>query len=555
MNNKALWKVASLIMAFVMIVGNTGTTRAATNVALTAGSSIYWGAMVDGQAPSSTNLQGVFNTFETRSGKRMSIIHWGQPWMRSDGSWSEFQTSYFENVRSHGSIPMLNWTSWRLGGGTNQSNFQLRDIYNGTYDTYIRRWATDAKNWGHPFFLRFNHEGNGWWYPWGEGKTDSGAIVNGNSAGDFVRAWRHVHDIFTSVGATNVSWLWSMNHMSTSSHYPALSTLYPGDAYVDWTGLSAYNKYDTWAGLNPLLTGSQGMTWFRNSYNDILSVAPNKPMMLAEFGSFEAGDGGTKKAAWITDALTVQIPTNFPKLKAVVWMNWDVEGRSYPIETSQAATNAWSTGIRSTIYASNQFGSLNTSPIPPLANSLFYDVPSTYWATSFVEQLYTAGITGGCTSSPLQYCPEGRVTRAQMAVFLLRAIHGSSYSPPNIAGNTGFVDVPANYWAAAWIKRLAAEGITDGCENGKYCPEYPVTRDQMAVFLLRSKHGASYSPPAVGSGTGFGDVHTDHWAAAWIKELVAEGITGGCSNGNYCPGSVVSRAQMAVFLVKTFNLP
>jgi hypothetical protein len=77
----------------------------------------------------------------------------------------------------------------------------------------------------------------------------------------------------------------------------------------------------------------------------------------------------------------------------------------------------------------------------------------------------------------------------------------------------------------------------------------------MAVFLLRSKYGTSYTPPGIGAGTGFGDVQPDYWAAAWIKQLVTEGITTGCGNGNYCPENPVTRAQMAVFLVRTFNLP
>jgi hypothetical protein len=185
----------------------------------------------------------------------------------------------------------------------------------------------------------------------------------------------------------------------------------------------------------------------------------------------------------------------------------------------------------------------------------FYDVPFRYWAFDWIKRLYAANITGGCSTNPLQYCPEGTVTRAQMAVFLERGIHGPSYTPPAVGSGTGFGDVPPGYWAAAWIKQLAADGITGGCGSGNYCPESPVTRAQMAVFLLRSKHGASYNPPAVGSGTGFGDVPTTYWAAAWIKQLVAEGITSGCGAGTYCPDAPVTRAQMAVFLVKTFGLP
>jgi CSLREA domain-containing protein len=185
----------------------------------------------------------------------------------------------------------------------------------------------------------------------------------------------------------------------------------------------------------------------------------------------------------------------------------------------------------------------------------FADVPLNYWALNFIERLYGAGITGGCAVNPLRYCPEGMVTRAQMAVFLERGIHGSSYNPPAVGGSTGFNDVPPTYWAASWIKQLAIEGITDGCGFGNYCPESPVTRAQMAVFLLRSKHGSSYTPPVVGNSTGFSDVPPNYWAAAWIKQLVAEGITSGCGTGTYCPEAPVTRAQMAVFLVRTFNLP
>jgi hypothetical protein len=145
------------------------------------------------------------------------------------------------------------------------------------------------------------------------------------------------------------------------------------------------------------------------------------------------------------------------------------------------------------------------------------------------------------------------VTRAQMAVFLLKGVHGSGYTPPAVGSSTGFADVPVTYWAAAWIKQLAVEGITGGCGGGNYCPEGNVTRAQMAVFLLKAKHGSAYVPPAA---TGlFADVPIGYWARNWIEQLAVEGITAGCGGGNYCPESNVTRAQMAVFLVKTFNLP
>ena len=140
-----------------------------------------------------------------------------------------------------------------------------------------------------------------------------------------------------------------------------------------------------------------------------------------------------------------------------------------------------------------------------------------------------------------------------MAVFLLKGIHGSSYVPPAVNAGTGFTDVATDYWAAAWIKQLAAEGITGGCGTGVYCPDATVTRAQMAIFLLKAKYTSSYSPP--GASGIFTDVPVGYWADKWIEQLAVEGITGGCGVGVYCPDSSVTRAQMAVFLVKTFNLP
>jgi len=181
----------------------------------------------------------------------------------------------------------------------------------------------------------------------------------------------------------------------------------------------------------------------------------------------------------------------------------------------------------------------------------FADVSNSYWAWGYIERLYNAGITSGCGGG--NYCPEMTVTRAQMAIFLLKGMHGSSYTPPAVGAGTGFGDVTTDHWAAAWIKQLALEGITSGCGGGNYCPEATVTRAQMAVFLLRAEHGTGYTPP---SATGvFGDVAVGYWADRWIERLALEGITSGCGGGNYCPDGLVTRAQMAIFLVKTFNLP
>ena len=180
----------------------------------------------------------------------------------------------------------------------------------------------------------------------------------------------------------------------------------------------------------------------------------------------------------------------------------------------------------------------------------FADVAESHWAYQFIESLAASGISAGCGGG--NYCPDGPVTRAQMAVFLERGMNGSGFVPSPATGAV-FSDVDAGTFAANFIEKLAADGITSGCGGGNYCPDATVTRDQMAVFLLRAKYGSGYSPPSP-AGV-FGDVPTDYWAAAWIEQLAAEGITSGCGGGDYCPADPVNRDQMAVFLVRTFSLP
>jgi uncharacterized protein (DUF1800 family) len=183
----------------------------------------------------------------------------------------------------------------------------------------------------------------------------------------------------------------------------------------------------------------------------------------------------------------------------------------------------------------------------------FLDVPQASPFHAPVETIIRDGITSGCGGG--NYCPTASVTRAQMAVFLLRAEHGSAYVPPPATG-TVFGDVSAGDFAADWIEQLYAEGITGGCLGGSpplYCPTASVTRGQMAAFLLKIYHGTSYTPPAA---TGvFSDVPVSMPLAPWIEEMARLSITSGCGPGLYCPNNPVTRGQMAVFLAKTFHRP
>ena len=142
---------------------------------------------------------------------------------------------------------------------------------------------------------------------------------------------------------------------------------------------------------------------------------------------------------------------------------------------------------------------------------------------NWIEQLATEGVTAGCGGG--DYCPLSPVTRAQMAVFLLKTEHGAAYTPPDCAGTFPDVACPSTF--AAWIEQLAAEGITAGCAGGNFCPDSPVTRAQMAVFLLKIEHGSAFAPPACQYV--FTDVACPSQFANWVETLYAEEITAGCA--------------------------
>ena len=179
----------------------------------------------------------------------------------------------------------------------------------------------------------------------------------------------------------------------------------------------------------------------------------------------------------------------------------------------------------------------------------FTDVDQAHPFHAFVESLFRSGVTAGCGGD--LFCVAADVTRAEMAVFLLKSRFGPFHAPPPATG-TVFADVHPGDFAADWIEELAALGVTGGCGDGNYCPLDPVTRAQMAVFLLKTLLGSAYVPPdPVGI---FADVAVGDFAADFIEDLYRRGITGGCGTDplRYCPDNANLRGEMAVFLTKTF---
>jgi hypothetical protein len=180
----------------------------------------------------------------------------------------------------------------------------------------------------------------------------------------------------------------------------------------------------------------------------------------------------------------------------------------------------------------------------------FADVPRTNPFYRFVETLLHHQVTGGCAAA--QYCPLAAITREQMAVFVLVAREGPGYLPAACTV-PAFADVPASSPFCRWIEELARRGVVAGCGGGNYCPASPVTREAMAVFVLRALDGA-INPPACVPPNIYADVPETSPFCRWIEELTTRGVATGCGGGNYCPTAAVTREQMGVFISVTFSL-
>lgn len=180
----------------------------------------------------------------------------------------------------------------------------------------------------------------------------------------------------------------------------------------------------------------------------------------------------------------------------------------------------------------------------------FVDVPDgdLFWTS--VDAAAMNGVSSGCGAG--RFCPSSPTSRASVAVFLLRGLHGPLFAPPPATGAV-FGDVDAGSAAADFIEELGNEGITAGCGGGNYCPGAALSRAEMAVLLLKTEHGADYAPPPA-TGAVFTDVPADAFAAAWIEQLYAEGISAGCGQGAFCPSAPLSRAQAAALVVRAFGL-
>lgn len=232
--------------------------------------------------------------------------------------------SELESVVQRGAMPLVTWEPWIAGAGITQPAYALARITAGDFDPYISQWAGALASWGKPLMLRFAHEMNGNWYPWAE-------AVNGNGPGDYIQAWRHVHDLVSAAGATNVNWVWAPN--GGGSVDP--SVLYPGDAYVDTVGLDAYN----WGTTQVWSSWQLPDAVFGPHLAALRTIAPGKQIVITETASTETGGS---KPDWNT-ALVSYLRAQ-PDVSGFVWFNLNKE-TDWRINSSAASASALSSAL------------------------------------------------------------------------------------------------------------------------------------------------------------------------------------------------------------------
>lgn len=247
------------------------------------------------------------------------------------------------NLSSRGETPLVSWQLYK--SGYSGPTIPLSQVAAGAYDGDLRRAAAEAKEM--PFgeiLIRFGHEMNGNWYGW-----------SGDPAA-FVAAWRHVVSLFRAEGVTNVKWVWSANVDNGS--YP-FGAYFPGDEWVDYTGLDGYNWGTAGVGANRWESLGQV---FSSSYKQLTELS-TKPVIITELSSSEVGGD---KAAWIREGFLKTIPQSFPRVNAVVWFDRNQE-ENWRIDSSASSLAAYREVVSSSIYGGPDAAPATAAAAPSLA--------------------------------------------------------------------------------------------------------------------------------------------------------------------------------------------
>lgn len=270
-----------------------------------------------------TGEENLVSAHSVRTGR---VINGRKPaWIYFSNEWGQegirYPATAISLIRRAGSVPFVRlMPRTTTDGGAHERRFSLERILAGRYDDELRAWGAAAGAGGKPLLVEFLTEVNGDWFPWngrfhGAGVTDGYGDPAYPDGPERARAaYRHVVETIRRGGGINITWVFHIDaDGSPGRWWNAPRYYYPGDAYVDWVGYSAYGAQtasDSWTRAGPVI---------RNGYRAASQLAPSKPIALLEFGVVERR--GASKAAWIDDAFDAIESPRLPRLIGVSWWN------------------------------------------------------------------------------------------------------------------------------------------------------------------------------------------------------------------------------------------
>lgn len=202
----------------------------------------------------------------------------------------------------------LYYAAWEPFGTSVQA------IADGASDAYITSFAKAVRAFGDPIALSFGHEMNGDWYPWGTAQT---------TAASFVAAWRHIHELFAAAGADNVIWIWNPN-IITPMPGVQLKPYWPGEAYVDWVGITGYFA----------LTGPHTFDGVYGQTMTEIRQFTNKPFIIAET-AVETGPSDTASVRNLISGVE-----QHSDVLGLIWFSYEKNGVDWSIDDRPAVRAA-----------------------------------------------------------------------------------------------------------------------------------------------------------------------------------------------------------------------
>ncbi|MDR3630295.1 MAG: glycosyl hydrolase [Desulfocapsaceae bacterium] len=307
----------------------------------------YTGAYVDfGDGEDNITLEAL-EKFEKMVGKHQAIIAFGNFWGEQ-----AFPKKNVMIVTHYGATPLIFWSPWDkpYSEGLLPDRFNLYNILSGAWDAYIDKWAEDARDCGKPLLVAWGIEMNGTWFPWSGYYYGGGQKDLLNPPNDplgpkiYKEAYRYVVNRVRAKGVKNIQWVFHVNNQSypPEGTWNRYASYYPGADYVDVLALSVYgkiSKYMGWGSFSDV---------FRLAYEELRKVAPNKPLIVAEWGIGEYPQDGNK-AEWIKNAFQ-DFQERFPQVKAAVfwherWQNKDESYSNLRVNSSPEALSAYREGV------------------------------------------------------------------------------------------------------------------------------------------------------------------------------------------------------------------